>query len=64
MRTPGETWRKSTYSSPDEDCVEVAFASEVGVRDSKNPAAGHLRLTPRAWHAFLTTCRDLPAPQG
>ncbi|SFQ19574.1 protein of unknown function [Amycolatopsis arida] len=28
------------------------------MRDSKNPTAGHLRLTPRAWRAFLATLTD------
>ena len=42
-------WRKSTYSGGvnDEACVEVARLSAglTGVRDSKHPADGNLRLT-------------------
>ncbi|WP_106400138.1 DUF397 domain-containing protein [Actinocorallia populi] len=41
-------WRKSSYTGgvQDETCVELArFPSGVGVRDSKNPDAGHLTLT-------------------
>lgn len=43
-------WRKSSYSTGvnDELCVELArLPSGVGVRDSKNPDAPHLTLTPR-----------------
>ncbi|MEO3788199.1 DUF397 domain-containing protein [Actinocorallia sp. B10E7] len=42
-------WRKSSYSTgvQDEACVELSrLPSAVGVRDSKNPEAGHLTLTP------------------
>jgi Domain of unknown function (DUF397) len=44
----GTRWRKSSYSTgvQDEGCVELTrFPSAVGVRDSKNPEAGHLTLT-------------------
>jgi hypothetical protein len=40
-------WRKSTHSTgvDDEACVEVAkLTNGIGVRDSKNPDAGHLTL--------------------
>ncbi|MBW8485539.1 DUF397 domain-containing protein [Actinomadura parmotrematis] len=42
------TWRKSSYSggANDELCVELgAIDSGIGVRDSKDPAAGHLVLS-------------------
>ena len=41
-------WRKSSHSTgvQDETCVELArFPSAVGVRDSKNPEAGHLAMS-------------------
>ncbi|RKS77111.1 uncharacterized protein DUF397 [Actinomadura pelletieri DSM 43383] len=43
-------WRKSSYSGSanDDVCVEVGrltSGASVGVRDSKNPEAGHLTLT-------------------
>ncbi|MFC4909034.1 DUF397 domain-containing protein [Actinomadura gamaensis] len=42
-------WRKSSYSSESGGggtCVELAdLGTTVGVRDSKNPRAGHLALT-------------------
>lgn len=50
------SWRKSSYSGgqPEDDCVEVAVASEVvAVRDSKDPTGGHLALTPSAFRALL-----------
>lgn len=49
-------WRKSSYSTSkiDEDCVEVAVASDaVALRDSKLPDAGHLTLTPAGFRALL-----------
>ncbi|MBT2208852.1 DUF397 domain-containing protein [Actinomadura sp. NEAU-AAG7] len=42
-------WRKSSYSggADDQHCVELGcLSSGVGVRDSKDPEAGHIRLTP------------------
>ncbi|KAB2376946.1 DUF397 domain-containing protein [Actinomadura montaniterrae] len=50
MKTPQPSqvhWRKSTHSGADEgNCVEVAdLNGRVGVRDSKDPDAGHLTLT-------------------
>ncbi|NKY26477.1 DUF397 domain-containing protein [Nocardia gamkensis] len=50
------TWFKSSYSSADRDCVEVAFLREglVGVRDSKNPAGPAIVFTPSVWDRFTT----------
>ncbi|MEV5835821.1 DUF397 domain-containing protein [Nocardia sp. NPDC052112] len=49
-------WRKSTYSGPDGNCVEVAFLVDgnVAVRDTKDNGNGPLlAFTPSEWDAFL-----------
>ncbi|GGN24231.1 hypothetical protein GCM10011609_77590 [Lentzea pudingi] len=48
-------WRKSSYSDATEDgnCVEVAIAHDVLVRDSKNAGAGTLSFSAPAWRAFV-----------
>jgi hypothetical protein len=54
-------WRKSTRSSGDGNCVEVAFASDgsVGVRDSKQHGRGPVLAFSRSeWEAFLGGVRD------
>lgn len=42
--TPFNTWRKSSYSDPENaDCVELAHSRQtVAIRDSKNPAGDRL----------------------
>ncbi|KAA2258681.1 DUF397 domain-containing protein [Solihabitans fulvus] len=50
-------WRKSSYSGGNADCVEVAFGSAAGVRDSKNPGGGHLSVNPRRWSGFLAAVK-------
>ncbi|MGJ5754073.1 uncharacterized protein DUF397 [Streptomyces puniciscabiei] len=48
-------WRKSTHSGGEGgDCLEVAtHPTAIHIRDSKQPAAPHLTVTPAAWSAFL-----------
>ncbi|GAA2129086.1 DUF397 domain-containing protein [Actinomadura napierensis] len=48
-------WRKSSHSGGDEgECVEIGdLDGHIGVRDSKDPAAGHLTLTHRDFAALL-----------
>ncbi|MFD0689047.1 DUF397 domain-containing protein [Actinomadura fibrosa] len=52
---PQPRWRKSSHSGAHEgECVEVAdLNGRVGIRDSKNPAAGQLTLTRQHFTALL-----------
>ncbi|HVK22410.1 MAG TPA: DUF397 domain-containing protein [Actinokineospora sp.] len=51
-------WRKSTFSGgSDAECVEVAYAAEVRLRDSKNPDAGSLAIPTPSWHTLLRAVR-------
>ncbi|MBB5956356.1 hypothetical protein FHS29_002942 [Saccharothrix tamanrassetensis] len=46
-------WFKSSYSTNNGACVEVAFTpGTVLARDSKNPHAGRLAFSPTAWRAL------------
>lgn len=48
-------WRKSSFTG-DSNCVEIAWrAPTAGIRDSKQPEAGHLTLPTPAYRAFLAT---------
>jgi hypothetical protein len=48
------TWKKSSYSSANGECVEVAVLDgAVAVRDSKNPDGGALVFRPEEWTSFL-----------
>lgn len=51
-------WRKSSHSDADGNCVEVARASGgLAVRDSKDPAAGHLSLTAGQFAGLVAAAR-------
>lgn len=53
MNSP--VWRKSSRSGTQQgDCVELAdFEGRVGVRDSKNPGAGHIALSVESFADLL-----------
>jgi len=53
-------WRKSSYSSQDGNCVEVArnLPGLVAIRDSKSAAGATLVVSPKAWRAFLRGVRS------
>ncbi|MCW2903770.1 MAG: hypothetical protein JWO67_6035 [Streptosporangiaceae bacterium] len=56
MNSP--VWRKSSHSGNQGDCVELArLGAEVGVRDSKNAAAGHLTVSAQAFSALVARIR-------
>ncbi|MFE2968311.1 DUF397 domain-containing protein [Streptomyces sp. NPDC059340] len=55
----GFDWFKSSYSSGDQSCVEVATVPGlVPVRDSKNPQGPALALAPYAWSAFVDFAKN------
>ncbi|AZS86947.1 DUF397 domain-containing protein [Streptomyces griseoviridis] len=51
------TWRGSTYSGGNNECVEMAdgISTAVPVRDSKRPLGPVVAFGPRAWREFLSS---------
>ncbi|MET8871785.1 DUF397 domain-containing protein [Nocardia sp. NPDC004604] len=57
---PEAKWFKSSHSSGNDTCVEIAHldGGMVGVRDSKNPTGPALVFTPSEWDAFTAGIQD------
>jgi hypothetical protein len=54
----GATWRKSTRSSGQAQCVEIAYLpGRVGIRDSKQPTIGSLAFSTHTWSTFTNQLR-------
>lgn len=52
------TWRRSTYSAGNNNCVELADAgAHVLMRDSKHPDEGHLIFARSELAAFVAAAR-------
>jgi len=55
MEATDMNWRKASYSSNGgANCVEVASADTVLVRDTTNRDGGTLTFTADAWQSFVT----------
>ncbi|MEQ4204194.1 DUF397 domain-containing protein [Actinopolymorpha sp. B9G3] len=53
------TWRTSSYSASNGNCVEVAVLDRaaMGVRDSKDRSGPVLAFTSREWNVFVSSIR-------
>ncbi|MEV6669243.1 DUF397 domain-containing protein [Streptomyces sp. NPDC051162] len=56
----GAVWRRSSYSTGMNNCVETAGLAPglLAVRDSKNTALSALLLSSAAWSSFVGGLRD------
>ncbi|WP_016699126.1 DUF397 domain-containing protein [Actinoalloteichus spitiensis] len=56
---PVAGWRKSRRSTSQTNCVEIGSGpAVVGIRDTKNRAAGTLYVRPDVFGAFLTALKE------
>ena len=52
-------FRKSSYSSSNQGCVEFAQTGDkILIRDSKDPQGAVLSFTPHEWDMFLKGAQD------
>jgi hypothetical protein len=58
------SWKKSSYSAANGNCVEVARlgAGYIAVRDSKNAAQPALGFTPAGWATFISAVKSNRQP--
>ncbi|MEV6801550.1 DUF397 domain-containing protein [Micromonospora rifamycinica] len=56
----GPTWRKSSRSSDQGNCVEIAdnLSAVVGVRDSKDMTGPVLLFPAQSWQNFLREVKE------
>ncbi|MEU8132167.1 DUF397 domain-containing protein [Streptodolium elevatio] len=55
------TWRKSSYTANNDQCVEIAdvpTSPAVAVRDSKNPHIPAARVSSTAWSSFVQAAKQ------
>ncbi|OKI04775.1 DUF397 domain-containing protein [Streptomyces sp. CB02923] len=59
---PSYTFRKSSYSNEERECVEVATAHPhtIAIRDSKLTDGPTVHVSPTAWASFLITLHTEP----
>jgi hypothetical protein len=56
------TWRKSSHSGEETNCVEVRLAGLSQIRDTKDRAGGTLSVTTRSWEALVTSLNARKPP--
>jgi Domain of unknown function (DUF397) len=57
MENTDMNWRKATYSNGGENCVEVADADGVAVRDTTDREGPMLTFSAGAWERFTASLR-------
>lgn len=58
------TWRKSSHSATEGECVEVSLADSIGVRDTKARHLGQLTVSRAAWTALCSVVQPAREHRG